>query len=45
VRLFVTGVAADEPEKRLLIFANQLIERALIPGLQSSNQRQIEVCL
>jgi hypothetical protein len=43
--LFVTGVPTDEPEKGLLIFANQLIERALISGLQSSHQRQIEICL
>src|SRR5215207_7053996 len=41
----VTGIAADEPEKRLLIFANQFIERAFIARLQSKHQRQIEVWL
>ena len=43
--LLVAGVAPDEPEKRLLIFAHQLIERTLIARLQSTHKRQIEVCL
>ena len=41
----VTGVASDEEEKRFLVFADQLIERTLIAGLQSTHQRQIEVWL
>ena len=31
----IAGIAADEAEKRLLVFADQVIERTLISRLQS----------